>query len=71
MQAPVVMQKASRAFGYGEASNEIVADERFKCESGVDAKELSVGRDLEEPKYLAARAKIAKRAPDYTGNPSR
>jgi hypothetical protein len=65
-----MMQKTGRAFGYGEASNEIVADERLKREPGVDTNEASVCRDLEEPKDLAARANVGKRAPRYTRNPS-
>jgi hypothetical protein len=64
------MQKASRSFGYGEAANEIVADERFKRESGVGANEFSECREPEKPKYLAARADVGERAPGDTRNSS-
>jgi hypothetical protein len=71
MQAFVMMQEAGRAFIYGEASNEIVADERLKYESGVDTNEARVCRELEELKDFAARAYVGKRAPRDTRNPSR
>jgi hypothetical protein len=66
VQAPVVMQEAGRAFGHGEALDQVVVGEIFEGESGVVPSGFSEWREFEELKYLTVRANVGKGTPQYT-----